>query len=100
LRFSQRMGITEVRSVIQRDSMTAELRNSLWNILDQKVWRAKGFREKKVEERGQVLLFASLKIGTKNEVKRGEVKRGRFYLSTFDLHYPSIPLFSDIVIVG
>lgn len=43
MKFSQRMGITEVRSAIQTDGMTDELRNSLWNVLDRVVWSAQGF---------------------------------------------------------
>lgn len=37
------MGITEVRTVIQKDVMTDELRNSLWNVLDRHIWRSEGF---------------------------------------------------------
>ena len=36
--FSQRMGITPVRTALQVDSMDDALRNSLWNILYEKVW--------------------------------------------------------------
>lgn len=36
--FSQRMRLKPVKSVIQKDSMDRELRNSLWNILDIFCW--------------------------------------------------------------
>jgi len=41
--FSQRKGHKPVSSVIQRDGMSEELRNSLWNILDLLIWRKKNF---------------------------------------------------------
>ena len=37
-RFSQRKGLKSVAEVIQIDSMSAELRNSLWNVLDVSLW--------------------------------------------------------------
>ena len=37
-RFSQRKGLNPVGEVIQIDSMNSELRSSLWNALDVKVW--------------------------------------------------------------
>ena len=37
-RFSQRKGLKPVAEVIQMDSMDSELRNSLWNVLDVRVW--------------------------------------------------------------
>lgn len=43
MKFSQRLGFTEVRSVIQSDGMSTDLRNSLWNVFDQSVWSVKGF---------------------------------------------------------
>ena len=36
--FSQRKGFKPGAEVIQTDSMNSELRNSLWNVLDIKVW--------------------------------------------------------------
>ena len=41
--FSERMGIVERSTLLQRDSMNSELRNSLWNVLDQEVWNSNGF---------------------------------------------------------
>ncbi|WP_159107344.1 AbiJ-NTD4 domain-containing protein [Azospirillum sp. B506] len=38
MRFSQRMGFTPIRSALQIDSMDAELRNSIWNIIDEVVF--------------------------------------------------------------
>lgn len=43
VRFSERMGLVEVRSALQTDEMSIELRNSLWNVLDRNIWQAKGF---------------------------------------------------------
>ena len=37
-RFSQRKGLKPVAKIIQIDSMNSELRNSLWNTLDETVW--------------------------------------------------------------
>jgi hypothetical protein len=39
LTFSQRMGIVPIRKVLQADSMDEELRNGLWNILTQILWK-------------------------------------------------------------
>jgi hypothetical protein len=39
LTFSQRMGIVPVRTALQVDSMDDALRNSLWNLLDERIWR-------------------------------------------------------------
>ncbi|WP_022950135.1 AbiJ-NTD4 domain-containing protein [Methylohalobius crimeensis] len=41
--FSKRMGIVERSTLLQRDSMNAELRNSLWNVLDEVVWSSSDF---------------------------------------------------------
>ncbi len=41
LRFSQRKGYTPVSEKVQIDGMTPELRNSLWNVLDVFLFRAK-----------------------------------------------------------
>lgn len=43
MKFSQRIGVTPVDTVLQRDGMTPELRNSLWNVLDIHMWSAHGF---------------------------------------------------------
>ena len=42
-RFSQRKGFKPVAEVIQINSMTSALRNSLWNILTLKIWRQDQF---------------------------------------------------------
>ena len=41
--FSERKGLKPVSETIQIDSMTMELRNSLWNALDITFWSKKGF---------------------------------------------------------
>ena len=41
--FSERQGLTPVSEIIQTDSMTEELRNSLWNVLDLEIWSAPRF---------------------------------------------------------
>lgn len=43
MRFSQRKGLTPVAQAIQTEGMSDELRNSLWNALDQFLWQRKGF---------------------------------------------------------
>ena len=40
-RFSQRKGFKPVAEVIQIDSMNSELRNSLWNTLDVRIWSSR-----------------------------------------------------------
>lgn len=67
MKFSQRIGLTEVRSVIQLDGMTPELRNSLWNVLDRLVWSAKGFmwdypREADIQPFSRILWSEFLKL--------------------------------------
>ncbi len=41
--FSHRKGYKPVSNIIQRDGMSEELRNSLWNVLDLGVWKRKDF---------------------------------------------------------
>ena len=41
--FSERKGLRPVSETIQIDSMTTELRNSLWNALDRVIWSTPGF---------------------------------------------------------
>lgn len=41
--FSERKGLRQVSEAIQRDSMSDELRNSLWNILDATLWSSRNF---------------------------------------------------------
>jgi AbiJ N-terminal domain 4 len=41
--FSQRKGLKPVIEVLQVDAMTPELRNSLWNALDIRLWSVNGF---------------------------------------------------------
>ena len=43
LKFSERKGYKAVRRAIQKEDMSDELRNSLWNLLDVYVWRVEGF---------------------------------------------------------
>ncbi|MDX1996106.1 MAG: hypothetical protein SF066_00185 [Thermoanaerobaculia bacterium] len=41
--FSQRQGLKPVAEVAQVGAMSAELRNSLWNALDEAIWSTQGF---------------------------------------------------------
>lgn len=41
--FSQRKGYKPISKIIQRDDVSEELRNTLWNILDIYVWQTKDF---------------------------------------------------------
>ena len=41
--FSGRMGIVNVSTVLQHDSMNDDLRNSLWNVLYKHIWNSVGF---------------------------------------------------------
>lgn len=41
--FSQRIGLVEANTLLQRDSMSEELRISLWNVLDLEVWQSTDF---------------------------------------------------------
>ncbi|HQX90625.1 MAG TPA: hypothetical protein PKY03_09555 [Moraxellaceae bacterium] len=43
MNFRERMRIVEVKSAIQTSGMSSELRNSLWNVLDIKIWRRNNF---------------------------------------------------------
>ena len=43
MKFSQRKGFTSVAETIQTDGMSDELRNSLWNALDQYIWQSEDF---------------------------------------------------------
>jgi hypothetical protein len=42
-RFSQRKGYKPVSEIIQTDGMSDELRNSLWNVLDETLWSTEGY---------------------------------------------------------
>ena len=43
MRFSQRIGIQPVETVVQTNGMTIDLRNSLWNVLNKHLWSLHGF---------------------------------------------------------
>ncbi len=43
MKFSQRIGINPVESVLQTEGMTLDLRTSLWNILDLRIWSSFGY---------------------------------------------------------
>lgn len=45
MNFSQRKGYKPISNIIQRERMSDELRNTLWNILDIKVWKEMDFYE-------------------------------------------------------
>ncbi|WP_394222304.1 AbiJ-NTD4 domain-containing protein [Alteromonas gracilis] len=44
MKFSQRIGISPIESGLQTESMSSDLRTTLWNILDLKVWSASDFK--------------------------------------------------------
>lgn len=44
MKFSERMGITKVGDVLQVEDISLALRNSLWNLLDEKIWSKKEFK--------------------------------------------------------
>ncbi len=48
--FSERIGIVEVSTVLQHDSMNDNLRNSLWNVLDRHIWSWERFMREGVNE--------------------------------------------------
>ena len=52
MKFSQRIGQVPIQEVIQTNSMTTELRNSLWNCLDVFVWNSPGFQRRQHGEAG------------------------------------------------
>jgi len=58
VKFSERMGITRASAVLQTESMTDELRNSLWNILDIHIWSARGFQESRGGKFGGISNFS------------------------------------------
>lgn len=43
MRFSERKGLKPVKTVIQIDGMDAALRNSIWNVLDGKIFSSQEF---------------------------------------------------------
>ncbi len=43
MKFSQRMGLVPVGDVVQTEGMSDALRNSLWNVLDERFWSRDGF---------------------------------------------------------
>ncbi len=43
MKFSERQGIKPVSETLQTDSMTIELRNSIWNVLDIILWKSRYF---------------------------------------------------------
>lgn len=45
MRFSQRKGFLQVSDVIQTEKMNADLRNSIWNILELSLWRPHNFHK-------------------------------------------------------
>jgi AbiJ N-terminal domain 4 len=64
--FSQRKGIVPVVEIIQIDSMSDDLRNSLWNVLDRSLWSSENFMRKihgasQMEEFSQALWFHHFK---------------------------------------
>lgn len=58
--FSQRRGLKRVSSLIQRDSMSEELRNSLWNVLHLLFWQEPGFCDVEWRVQGEIDEFSRL----------------------------------------
>jgi hypothetical protein len=44
MKFSERQGLVAVHKAVQTNSMSPELRASLWNVLHLHIWDRKGFR--------------------------------------------------------
>ena len=57
--FSQRKGFKPVAEVIQTGSMNSDLRNSLWNVLDIKIWSSGHFDS--LDRFSEALWFAFFK---------------------------------------
>lgn len=55
VRFSQRKGLTAVAQAIQTEGMSEELRNSIWNALDQFLWQRNGFLQ---VQHGQAQMYS------------------------------------------
>lgn len=58
-KFSERKGYTQVSTLIQKEGMTDELRNSLWNILHREYWSKRGFIWRS-NSRGDIDSFSEL----------------------------------------
>lgn len=58
--FSERKGLKSVTETVQTNSMSAELRNSLWNALDIAIWSADGFLFGRHSSRGEIDDFSKL----------------------------------------
>lgn len=63
MRFSERKGMKKVSEIIQVEGMNADLRNSLWNVLDLLAWRADGFIYDRYKESGIELYSKELWFG-------------------------------------
>jgi len=58
--FSQRKGHKPVSQIIQRDGISQELRNTLWNILDLSLWRREGFLDVQRFQRSGMDTYSTL----------------------------------------
>jgi hypothetical protein len=56
--FSERKGFKEPLSVIQKDGMSGELRNSLWNVLHMVLWGSYGFVQKSQSGSAEIVSFS------------------------------------------
>ena len=45
MNFSERKGLVTVAEIIQADGMSSELRSSIWNVLDLRIWSKPGFMD-------------------------------------------------------
>lgn len=57
MRFSQRMGLTPVKTALQRESMDGELRNGIWNVLELFWWREQTERLPSGQTRGDRFFY-------------------------------------------
>lgn len=56
MRFSQRKGYQPVSQIIQVDSMSSDLRNSIWNVLDANIWDQYRFHDRVVTSSQKILM--------------------------------------------
>ena len=97
MNFSERKGYTEVSKIIQRDGMSIELRNSLWNLIHPQI--SQGFIDNYVTNSKQLLTASKHFLWFRDEFLELE------WFSVYDLlellsrHYNSENLNAEINIV-
>ena len=78
-RFSQRKGLKPVAEVIQIDSMSAELRNSLWNVLDVSLWSSSSHFKIELFSKQLWFLFFKKPIDSRPDTPHRILKEIRSY---------------------